>query len=170
MKKRLIVIPMVFLFCFSMTCQQAEDVAKEVTVAPLSDEDVEAIKALGPAFNKIALAGDWDAFFQMLTEDFVMMPPNIPTMKGRAAYEAWFRSMDVKMTEVNYEIHEIDGYGDLAYATATYKETFSIAGVEGPIYDEGKILTILRKQPDGSWLFSRWMWASDLPTSLPVSK
>ena len=163
MKNLLKALPLVFLLCFTFSCQQGEEVAEEPGVKALSDEDVAAIKALGPAFNKIALAGDWDAFFAMLTEDFIMMPPNIPTMKGRAAYEAWFNSMDVKMTEVNYEIHEIDGYGDLAYATATYTETFSIAGVEEPIYDEGKILTILRKQPNGSWLFSRWMWASDLP-------
>ena len=92
-----------------------------------------------------------------------MMPPNIPTMKGRAAYEEWFTSLEPTMTEVNYEIQEIDGYGDIAYAIATYSETFSLKGVEEPIYDEGKILTIVRKQPDGSWLFSRWMWASDLP-------
>jgi ketosteroid isomerase-like protein len=163
MKKLFMVLPLVFLLCFTFSCQQAEDVVEEGMVAPLSAEDVAAIKALGPAFNNVALAGDWDAFFKMLTEDFIMMPPNIPTMKGRAAYEEWFRSMDVVMTEVNYEMHEIAGYGDMAYAAATYTETFSIKGVEEPIYDEGKILTILRKQPDGSWLFSRWMWASDLP-------
>lgn len=163
MKKLLVIIPMVILLSFTFSCQQGEEVAEEVGVAPLSDEDVAVIKALGPVINEVLLAGDWDAFFATLTEDFLMMPPNIPTIKGRSAFKAWFTSQVITMTEVHYEFHEIDGYGDIAYATATYTETFSLEGVEEPIYDEGKILTILRKQPDGSWLFSIWMWASDLP-------
>jgi ketosteroid isomerase-like protein len=163
MKKSLMIIPLVILLCFTFSCQQGEEVAEEVGVKALSDADVAAIKALGPAFNKAMLAGDWGAFFEMLSEDFLMLPPNNPAIKGRSAYKAWIKSMGVMITECNYQFNEIDGYGDIAYATATYTETFSLEGVEEPIYDEGKILTILRKQPDGSWLFSIWMWASDLP-------
>jgi hypothetical protein len=69
----------------------------------------------------------------------------------------------LRLFPTTYWFHEIVGYGDMAYAVAAYTETFSIAGVEEPIYDEGKILAILREQTDGSWLFTRWMWASDLP-------
>ena len=163
MKKLFMVLPLVFLLCLTFGCQKSEEVAEEVGVKPLSDEDVAAIKALGNAIDELGLAGDWDAFVNMFTDDLLMMPPNAPAIKGRSTYLTWIKSMSITMTESNFEFNEINGYGDLAYATATYTETFSIAGVEEPIYDEGKILTILRKQPDGSWLFSRWMWASDLP-------
>ena len=163
MKKLFMILPMVFLLCFTFSCQKAEEVAEEVGVKPLADEDVAAIKALGNAIDELGLAGDWDAFVNMFTDDLLMMPPNAPAIKGRTTYFTWIMSMSFTMTESNFEFNEINGYGDLAYATATYTETFSIAGVEEPIYDEGKILTILRKQPDGFWLFSRWMWTSDLP-------
>ena len=166
MKKVFMVLPLVLVLCFFYGCEkEGDEVAEEVGVKALSPEDVTAIKALGSAIDKAALIGNWDAFFELFTEDMLMMPPNMPAIKGRAAYRAWFNSMDVKFTESNYEFDEIDGYSDIAYATATYTETFSLAGVEEPIYDEGKILTILRKQPDGSWLFSIWMWASNLPLS-----
>jgi len=164
MKKVFMILPLVLVLCFFCGCEkEADKAAVEVGVKALTTEDVAAIKALGPAIDKAALIGNWDAFFELFAEDMVMMPPNMPAVKGRPAYVAWFKSMDVKFTESNYKVDKIDGYGDIAYATATYTETFSIAGVEEPIYDEGKILTILRKQPDGSWLFSIWMWASDLP-------
>ena len=163
MKKLLLILPLVLLLCFSFSCQKAEEVAEKPGVKPLADEDVAAIKALGPAINEMGIAGDWDAFTKLFAEDLVMMPPNMPAIEGRSAYMNFLLSMNIKMTESNYEFQEIFGYGDLAYATATYTETFSLGDSEEPIYDEGKILTILRKQPDGSWLFSRWMWASNLP-------
>ena len=163
MKKQFMILPLVLVLCLTFSCQKAEEVTEEVGAKPLSNEDVAAIKALGPAINEMNIAGDWDAFTKLFAEDLVMMPPNMPAIKGRSAYMDFLISMSVKMTEANYAFQEINGYGDIAYATATYTETFSLGGSEEPIYDEGKILTILRKQPDGSWLFSRWMWASDLP-------
>lgn len=153
------------LFIFSCTAPPAEEAVVEVGVKALSSEDVAAIGALGPAFNNACLAEtfDVDAVMEMFTEDLLMMPPNLPVIKGRSAYKAWLEPLGVKFSEANYEFNEIAGYGDMAYAIGTYKETFSLKDVDGPIEDEGKILTILRKQPDGSWLFAYWMWASDLP-------
>jgi len=163
MKKLALILPLLILLIFSFGCEQGEEAAEEAGVKALTDEDVAAIKALGPAIDEIGLAGDWDKFVQMFAEDVVMMPPNNPAVKGRATYLAWIQSMGVKMTDSEFTFHEIAGYGDIAYATATYTEAFTIAGIDEPIADEGKILTILRKQPDGSWLFALWMWNSNLP-------
>ncbi len=163
MKKLTLILPLVFLLFFSFGCDKAEEAAEEAGVKALTDEDVAAIKALGPAIDEIGLAGDWDKFVQMFAEDVVMMPPNAPAVKGRSTYLAWIQSMGVKMTESKFTFQEIAGYGDIAYATAIYTEAFTIGEGEDPIADEGKILTVLRKQPDGSWLFALWMWNSDLP-------
>ena len=67
------------------------------------------------------------------------------------------------ITEMNLEFNAVEGCGDIAYAYLTYKETYSFEGEDEPIEDEGKALTVLHKQPDGSWLFAYWMWNSDLP-------
>ena len=129
----------------------------------LSDEDVAAIKALGTALDKAALAGDWKTLVELFTEDVVMMGPNSPIIQGRSALMEMLESSAMTVTEHVVEIVEVDGYGDIAYGRAKWKETFSVDGMAEPIKEEGKILGIFRKQPDGSWLISVWMWNSDLP-------
>ncbi len=163
MKKLLMIIPLVILLCFAFGCQHGEKAAKEVGVKALSDEDVAAIKALGPALDKAALAGDWDAVGSLFTEDVVMMGPNSPIIQGRSTLLEVMKSSGMTVTEHVVELVEVDGYGDIAYGRATWKEAFSIEGVPEPIKEEGKILGIFRKQPDNSWLIGAWMWNSDLP-------
>ena len=161
MKKRFMVLPLVFLLCFTFACQQkGEEVAEEIGVKSLSDEDVAAIKALGPALDEAALAGDWNALVALFSEDAVLMSPNAPTNHGRSSLLEMIESLGLTVTEHKIEFVGVDGYGDIAYARGTYAETYS---VEEPINDEGKILTILRKQSNGSWLFAIWMTNSDLP-------
>jgi uncharacterized protein (TIGR02246 family) len=130
---------------------------------PLSDEDVAAIKAWGPALDKAALAGDWDAVVALFTEDGMWMGANGPIVQGHPAMMETIESLGMKVTEHKVDFVEVDGYGDIAYARGTYAENFSVKGAEEPIKDEGKALGILRKQPDGSWLVAIWMWSSDLP-------
>ena len=163
MKKLLMVIPLVFLLCFTFSCQQGEEAAEEVGVKALSTEDVVAIKALGSALDTAALDGDWNALVALFSEDAVLMNPNAPTYQGRSSLLEMIESLGLTVTEHKIEFVGVDGYGDIAYARGTYAETYSVEGVEEPIKDEGKILTILRKQSDGSWLFAIWMSNSDLP-------
>jgi len=160
MKKLLLILPLVFLLCFAFSCQQSEEVAEEVGVKALSTEDVVAIKALGSALDAAALDGDWNALVALFAEDAVLMSPNAPTNQGRSSLLEMIESLGLTVTEHKIEFVGVDGYGDIAYARGTYAETYS---VEEPIKDEGKILTILRKQSDGSWLFAIWMSNSDLP-------
>jgi len=164
MKKLLMIIPLVILLCFTFGCQkQAEEVAEEVGVKALSNEDVAAIKALGPALDEAALAGDWDAVVALFTEDGMWMGPNSPITQGHSAMMDLLESSGMTVTEHKVELVEVDGCGDIAYGRATWVETFSIEGVAEPIKEEGKILAIFRKQPDGSWRIAFWMWNSDLP-------
>ncbi len=60
------------------------------------------------------------------------------------------------------DLVEVTGYGDLAYAVGTYSEEISIGGAD-PVEDKGKILGIMKKQPDSSWKIALWSWNSDLP-------
>jgi len=128
--------------------------------AGLSDEDVAAIRAVMEAGSEAEEAGDWAAVAALGTEDFVWMPPNDRILEGRAAIVAYTKESGIKITESAVAITEIDGRGDLAYFRATYSLTF--AGEE-PFTDVGKWIAILRKQPDGAWLYSAWIWNSDLP-------
>ncbi|MFC2141941.1 YybH family protein [Acidobacteriota bacterium] len=163
MKKLFMILPLVLVLCFTFGCQQGEEVAEEPGVKPLSDEDIAAIKAIGPAMDKAALAGDFDAALALFTEDVLVMGPNSPTFQGRSTWLEMVNSLGMTVTEHVLEFVEVDGYGDIAYARGNWVEAYSIEGVEEPQKDEGKALGILRKQPDGSWLIAVWAWSSDLP-------
>ena len=134
-------------------------------VAPLSDEDVAQIESLASTISQAAVAGDWDALFELFAEDAVLMPPNNPVIRGRTAFRAMIESFNPSFTAHNIELREIDGYGDIAYAWGNYTETFTVSGVPQPIEDVAKLMFIFRKQPDGSWAAVVEMWNTDLPVA-----
>ena len=128
----------------------------------LSEADLAAIRSIPAAFDQVVLAGDWEAFVGLFTEDGILMQPNeavIPISEFRA----WIEPMGYSALEHQVEFTDIDGRADLAYARGTYSERFTVAGVDEPIEDVGKVLGILRKQSDGRWLFSIWSSSTDLP-------
>jgi len=137
-------------------CQPAAE-----TVGPLSEEDVAAIRALHEEQIEAGLTGDWDAVGAFFAEDLVYMPPNFPLVHGRAAWVEGAKAMGFDIIEMTTEILDIDGRGDLAYLRGAYSETFTVQGMPGPISDTGKFLWILRKQPDGAWLITTWIWNAD---------
>ena len=73
------------------------------------------------------------------------------------------------MTEHTFEFTHIDGQGDVAYGRANYTETFTVGGVAPAIEDAGKVLGMLRRQPDNAWLIAVWCWNSDLPVPTDAS-
>ena len=164
MKKLLMVIPLVFLLCFTFSCQQGEEVAEEVGVKALSEEDAAAIKAIGPALDKATLEWDIDALLKLWTEDTLLMNQNEPIIQGRAGVVEYYKAAEsATYTEHKHELIEVDGYGDIAYARGAYKVVFVAEGAAEPTQLEGKTLLILRKQSDGRWCISRFCWNSDLP-------
>ena len=169
MKKLLMIIPLVFLLCFTFSCQQGEEVAEEVGVVGLSDEDVAAIKTAHDAYGQTMISKDWVALIAMHTEDAVIMPPNMPLIQGREAIQAWNEASPL-ITAFNLTCVEIDGRSDLAYVRGVYTLTMELEGAPEPIQDTGKFLDILQKQQDGSWLIANDIFNSDLPLPPPPEK
>ena len=139
--------------------------ACQPTAVPLSEEDVAAIRALGPALDQAALAKDLDALVAMFTDDAVFMPPNAPIVQGRAKFEPWIQSAlnAMAITEHVIQLNEVEGAGNFAVARGVYTEAYVLEGATEPTRDTGKILFLLRRQADGSWQFSAEIWNSDIP-------
>jgi uncharacterized protein (TIGR02246 family) len=129
--------------------------------APLTDVDRNAIRAVVANFDKAVLAGDWPAVVSVYAEDGMLLPPNGPTVQGRAAIQNFFGGFP-KITAFKQSVVEIEGQGDLAYPRGTYEMTMMPPGAKAPLTDTGKVIAVWRKQPDGSWLVLRVMWNSDL--------
>jgi ketosteroid isomerase-like protein len=80
-----------------------------------------------------------------------------PLVEGLEAIKGvdWVRAI-----EHENSIVQIDGQGDLAFARGTLS---LLLDYEGAVKEENKFLYILRKQPDGSWLWAIWINNSDQP-------
>jgi ketosteroid isomerase-like protein len=146
---------LVAVFVLALASIACQPPAQEVT--GLSEEDVAAIRAVCEENEQAGLAGDWESFFSHFAEDAVVMWQNSPAVEGLQAIKGlnWVRAI-----EYENSIVQIDGRGDLAFVRGTYS---LLLDYEGAVKDEGKFLDILRKQPDGSWLFAVWMMSSNLP-------
>jgi ketosteroid isomerase-like protein len=154
MSMRSILLSVFALVLASAACQPSGQEA-----AGLSEEDAAAIRVVIEENEQAGLAGDWASFFSHFTEDAVIMWPNSPAVEGLVAIK---RANWVRAIEWETSIVQIDGQGDLAFVRGTYS---LLLDYEGAVKEGAKFLDILRKQPDGSWLFAIWINNSDLPLS-----
>lgn len=132
------------------------------TAKELSAADVAQIKAATQAMAKAALAKDWPAWGSLFAADAVALPPNGPTLAGRAAIQAWGAQVS-HLTEFTLTPTEVRGRDDLAYVVGTYSVTSQPPGGAGPVKDTGKFLEVRRRQKDGKWLIEANCWNSDSP-------
>jgi len=127
----------------------------------ITEADVAAIRAAIDTYVSAALAGDWEKWGTVLAPDYIQMPPGQPSVVGREAAVASQKTSG-KLSSFTVAVDEIAGQGNLAYARGTYAEAGTLA--DGSSFsDHGKWLQILRRQPDGTWLYTRLLWHSDVP-------
>jgi ketosteroid isomerase-like protein len=103
-----------------------------------------------------------DSLMALMTEDVVLMPPNEPVLKGKAAVRAWYdqfltqlRTSDLTITDREVLIGD-----EWATELATFEWALvPVAGVPASI-DRGSYAQVWRREPDGRWLFARELWNS----------
>jgi uncharacterized protein (TIGR02246 family) len=122
----------------------------------VSGSDAEAIQQLTERWIAAVKAKDIDRLLGLVTEDVIFLPPSGPPIKGKKAvgdlYQILFAQFDV---EQSARTEEIEVRGDWAFAWGVEQFALSARGGGQPIHMSGKGLTILRRQPDGSWKFAR---------------
>ena len=147
--------------CAPQAEQQAEPVVEESTS---TEADVEAIKRVNVDLINAFNAGDAAAAVALVMDDAVDLPPNRPAVIGREAIRSFVQS-DFDTFTMNFadEIVEVEVAGDLAVIWSNYTVTLTPKDDGEPIENNGKWLKVLKRQPDGSWKFSRNIWNSDNP-------
>jgi ketosteroid isomerase-like protein len=127
--------------------------------------DVQAVKDTGPAYDKLANAGDAAGLASSFyAADAIRMDPNQPASAGAEAIRASLDKSYARSTEsVRDVIDDVHVLGSLAVAKGTFdgKTTSKITGTESPV--KGKFLTLYRKEADGSWKAVWDIYNSDLP-------
>ena len=138
--------------------------APQPAVGQLSDADRKGIQDVTDRWLKAMTTNDSTAVAALYTEDAMLLPPNEPAVKGRAAIRHYLGQFP-KITSFKAPLVEIEGNGNVAYARGTYEVTLMPPGSKTPVKDSGKFIEIRRKEPDGSWLILRDLWNQDPPTS-----
>jgi len=134
----------------------------------IADADREAIHLMVDNFNKAVVGGDFATAASYYTEDAMILPPNAPIVQGRAAIQSYLAGYP-KIVAFKQDIAELDANGDLGYARLTYNLTTTPAGAKAPLNDTGKVIIILRKQINGTWLTKRAIFNSDLTGQTTIS-
>ena len=126
-------------------------------------DDAAAVAKVRADYEKAANAQDFAAMARLYAVDGVEMPPNGPSVKGRAAIEAYHKKMSASMTVSGLKVTPTDTRvsGDIAYDVGTYTQRIAPKGAAA-MDDRGKYVVILKKT-GGTWAVAHAIYNSDLP-------
>ena len=113
-------------------------------------------------------ANDADSFMVLLTDDVVLMPPNEPSLKGKAAVRAWYDQFltQLRTSDLTITDREVLIGGEWATELATFEWVVAPVGGGPAVADRGSYVQVWHHEPDGRWHFAREIWNS---TTQPVS-
>lgn len=111
--------------------------------------DVAAIQDFWKTYETLVVAGDGETWMGLYDPEGIQMPPGAP-MRSYAelaeAVKAWTPDDNDAMSILPRETVIL---GDMAWSMGTY--TIDRTTDAGPVHLDGKFLTLLRRQDDGSW-------------------
>jgi uncharacterized protein (TIGR02246 family) len=109
-------------------------------------------------------SGDIERWLSLWTDDGVQMPPDSPPVVGKEQIRARNKAVLDRFTfDMSISNEEVTAAGDWAFSRGVYKATLTPKGGGKTILVDGKYMTILRRQPDGSWKIHRDIFNSNAP-------
>ena len=162
MRKLFTILPLVFLLCFTFGCQKSEEAAEEPAVDV--EADVEAIKAIIDDISRTWNEGDYEGNMALIDEEAMFLLANGPTLNGieeiRSLYSNSFNMNTFDVTITTEEIHICGG---LAFSRDNLKGSITPKDGSEPTVFDNKVITIYKKQTDGSWKEWRVIYNSNPP-------
>ena len=114
-------------------------------------------------WSNVAGSGDLEATLAYWAEDAVMMAPGQPPLRGKQAIRKFIEaSAAIPGFSVKWEPLEahVSSSGDMAYLIE--RNLFTFRDSTGKqVTEANKVVTVWRKQPDGSWKNVIDMWNAD---------
>ncbi|MEZ4725500.1 MAG: SgcJ/EcaC family oxidoreductase [Caldilineaceae bacterium] len=159
----LVLVALIFTACQPITAQS------QPAAPPTDEEVVAAVNAIWDEYEASVIAGDVDRWIAQWTNDGVQMPPNEPLVEGKENIYARVGANMAAGPTTDFVITPLEttSAGDWAYSRGVYTVTFPLgdSGKEGMI--DGKFMTILQRQPDGTWKIHRDIFNSNVPPAAP---
>lgn len=109
-------------------------------------------------------AGDAASLASLYAEDAVYMAPYMGAIRGRAAIQTRLAEAMGEMTSRQITIDRTDAgaSGDLAYGIGTYNLQMGLEGMDEPMNDNGKYVTLSKRDADGSWKIYAHIWNTSM--------
>jgi ketosteroid isomerase-like protein len=131
------------------------------------DDQGDAAAAFEPIMKEFAAslgAGDAGRWLALWEDNGIQLPPDAPAVEGKQRIAAKIRSLldqfKFDMTINNAEAH---ASGDWGFVRGTYQAKLTPKKSGNVIAIDGKYLTVLAKQADGSWKIHRDIFNSNVP-------
>ena len=128
--------------------------------------DMKAINALHQQDMEASKKWDVDTLASLWSDDIVTLSQGEPPLIGKDANRNSIlrlreASRDLQVADYILSFNEVKIAGDWAFEWGTYSGT--VKPVEGgeAVRTTGKVMRVLRKDPDGSWKVARAMYDSD---------
>ena len=147
------ILLLVSLFTASVVFSQTNEAYKE------------KIEKMNKEFTKAMLEGNMEKTFSMYAQDAISMPSYEPMKEGLAAIKKSNEEMmksGFKVKSFETKVMKVNSTGNMITEIGTYKITMTMPGMDKPMDDHGKYLTIWEKQNDGSLKIKVETWNSDV--------
>ncbi len=130
----------------------------------LSDER-QAIETVIEQLTDAYVARDWDAFASFFADDSVWMPPGIGPLRGKDAWWSfvqpwWDDSTVLEIGSTTEELVVIDDWA-IEFHSEYQVMTFEDGAEPASLYFKG--VWIFRRQEDGIWRITQYIWDEDVP-------
>lgn len=139
--------------------------AAEEGPVSLSQEEVEAVRALNLSYPKAWLSNDPDRVMETFAEDAVIIPAlGTPPVEGRQGIRSFFWPEGFPPTVVTrFEMkpQEIEGRVDVAYVRGSMSIAFETEDDElgRQVYTTaGNYLMVMKRDAESGWRIARYIW------------
>jgi len=129
-----------------------------------AQSDVAAINKIWELYTEGVNRGDVDLWISLWDEKGIQMPPDTPANVGRAQIRSVvagrFAQLNIQIAITNEETWVA---GNFAISRGTFTRSVTPKAGGNTAFFDGKSLTVLRKQADGSWKIFRDIFNSNVP-------
>ena len=153
-------------YVFACVALAALMTACSSSVPTSQNANVAAVRSVEAAWVKDIATKDVDKFVSYYSDDASLLMPNEMMITGKDNIKAALKPM---LADPNFALTfqsargEASKSGDLVYVIGTYSMTTSSPADQKPVTDQGKYLTVYKKQADGTWKAVADMVNTDLP-------
>ena len=121
----------------------------------MSNDD-QSIRDLIAAWHEATSKGDLAQLLTLMADDVVFLVAGKSPMRGRDDFAAGFKkAIEGFHIQSSSQVQEIQVNGDWAYLWNYLVVTMTPKDGGTPNRRTGNVLSVLRKQPDGSWVMFR---------------